>query len=140
MQSEGANSVEQARWSNADLLFLAKAQKNFVLWFGLALILHVISYWFRPVLFIGSIGLMIVVYDLARASHVVQPGLYAFGTLIPIVSLLIFLSLNMSATQTLAEHDFKVGVFGIKPGDLDKLRNAESLGEGNRKRPLGSSV
>jgi hypothetical protein len=119
--NEEAINLEPKPWSNAQLVFLAKTQKNFVLWFAFGLILHLLSYKYRPAAFVGLAVLAIVVYDLARAVQAVQPGLYAFGSLIPIFSLLVLLSLNMSATAILAEHGIKVGLFGVKPETLKRL-------------------
>jgi hypothetical protein len=123
MQFEETEQIEEL-WANSALLFVARTQKNFVLWFGLAFVLHVVSYWFRPAIFVGSIALMVVVYDLARAVRANQPSLYAFGTLIPIWSLLIFVALNHSATTILKEHGIDVGLFGIKPDALKQLAAA----------------
>jgi cellulose synthase/poly-beta-1,6-N-acetylglucosamine synthase-like glycosyltransferase len=110
--------MAQRRWSKADLMAVAKYQKN-ILW----MILISLPAFIRPItILLAGVIQAYFIYRLASALRLPITLLYMVLAFVPFVSLLSLFHLNSKATNLLQEHGITVGLMGARMAEFDDLQ------------------
>ena len=114
-------------WTKDDLIKLAYCQKDIIWMFFINLAINIAAlcplpthfYYFAAIVTI--IGLLFFISRLAAALRE-SASLYIIAAFIPIVGLLVLLDLIRKASKRLRVYGIKVGIFGARISDIEKIQ------------------
>jgi len=121
------NQVAQ-EWTKADLVEVAKWQKN-IMWM---ILISLVAMFIPFATIVTGIIQIYFIYKLAAAVRSSAAWLYIILGFIPLIGLLALLHINGMATKTLQANGVKVGLMGARMADFEKMQQgAQPTGAGD---------
>jgi hypothetical protein len=111
------NQVTQ-EWTKADLIDVAKWQKN-IMWM---ILISLVAMFIPFATIVTGIIQIYFIYNLARAVRSSAAWIYIILAFIPLIGLLGLLHINGKATKILQAKGVKVGLMGARMADLEKMQ------------------
>lgn len=105
-------------WTKADLMEVAKWQKN-IMWM---ILISLVAMFIPFATIVTGIIQIYFIYKLAAAVRSSAAWLYIILAFIPLIGLLALVHINGKATKTLQANGVKVGLIGARMADFERMQ------------------